>query len=171
MEVWCVSREAHHGQVGPVGSAAMDGGGIDAVGASWQQAKRDHRLASPSRCPGSGLVANRDQAGRGLADILELDDEVMAMGAQLDLDVLAPSACNEDLDDLVLPESIGGAWRSGWWRIVMEGSIHLEPKRVSDHLEQEVHNLVLADALTIPGLVDLHAQAGRGHAQRVSTCW
>ncbi len=128
-------------------------------------------MASPALGHPSGLVVNRDQAGRGLADVLELNDQVMAMRTQLDLDVFPSLSSNEDLDDLVLPEPIGRTWWPGWWRIVMEGSIHLKAKRVSDHLEHEAHSLLCADALTIPGLVDLHAQAGRGHAQRVSTCW
>src|SRR5690606_34802883 len=58
--------------------------------------------------------------------------QIMAVGSELELEVLLVAAEQEELDDLVVPEAVAASGRSGRRRIAMPCGLDLDLDRVAE---------------------------------------
>jgi hypothetical protein len=144
------------------GPRAVDGVGVPAPGARGEEGRVEHGEAGPAvavaaRGEGDGEVVAGD-----LAHAREPDGEVVAVGAELQLKVLAVGGDEEELDDLALPEGGAASGREGRGRVAVEGGVDLDGEGVWGEVEGEGGALVVVERGAVPGVGDVE----RGAHQR-----
>jgi hypothetical protein len=138
------------------GLLTVDRESIRGVKASGQVSERDRCLALPAvlvAFDASGEVEGK--GGRGtLADPVQLEDEMVTVGAEFNFKIAQIVAHEKQLDDFIVPELIGRA--GGLWRrwVAVVGGIDIHAQHVALHGEMKAGVLVGGERDSIPRMLD-----------------
>ncbi len=156
-----VRRLAGHG--GPGEMAARSAPTMDAVRIRSRESRGQRR----ARRPGPPRPALRASADRVLDDEVARDDvppprqtqrQIVAMRTELELEILLVDAEQEELDDLVVPESVAASGRPGRRRIAVTGGLDLDLDGVAES-ELDRSELAGQQGLVVPGPAKLEVEA------------
>ena len=102
------TREGSPRKVGSFGALPMNRSGVDAVGSVGQDVFGYGCDSSPLRPMNLGGEGNGKFAANGIANSVELQDQIMPCGCQLDFRVVTICPKDEQLHDLVFPQTVSG---------------------------------------------------------------
>lgn len=158
MKVRSLAGHRYPGEMAARRAPTMDGVGIGGDEAGRQRRALDPRATRPAirvdlRRVLDGEITRDDTPPPG-----KPQREIVAMRSELELEVLLVAAEQEELDDLVVPESVAAPGRSGRRQIIVVRSLDLDLDRITEP-ELDASELVHAQGLVVPGPAKLEAEA------------
>jgi hypothetical protein len=136
----------------------MDGVRVGGEEGGGQSAALGPSPSRPAPCASSSRVFEDEVARDDVPPTGESKGQIMPVRPELELEVVLVASEQEELDDLVVPETVAASGRPGRRRIAVVRGLDLDLDRVAE-TELDASGFARQQGLVVPGPAKLEAES------------